>query len=169
MHRNDTSKFLLYIEPKEEEKLKSPMDDEVTHLMKVAFSDAKQGAANYSDIDEKEQFYEDGFMGEHMTDCGEESDNHDYLLKGGYITNSLCVFYVRWYRNSIHENDWNKLKDLGNLYGIDIELPEVFPYSPPSTKPRTYEEMLMDMESMMVEEMKKSVDEYIMKGLMNER
>ena len=38
MHRNDDSVFLLYIEPKKEDKLKEPIEDEVTHIMEKAFA-----------------------------------------------------------------------------------------------------------------------------------
>ena len=63
MHRNDTSKFLLYIEPKKKEKLRDPINDEITKLMELAFSKAKSGSANYSDIDKPEKFNDDGWMG----------------------------------------------------------------------------------------------------------
>ena len=130
MHRNDDSLFLLYIEPRKEEKLKEPIDDDVTRLMELAYSKSTSGGANYSSLNEIPRFtFKDGWRGWHSTECGEESDNHDHILQNGMIVNSLCVFYVRWYRNSIHENDWNKLKSLGEFYGINVELPNVFPFS----------------------------------------
>ena len=47
MHRNDNSKYLLYIEPKSSEKLQNPIEDELTQLMEMALSKSKRGAANY--------------------------------------------------------------------------------------------------------------------------
>ena len=158
MHRNDSSRFLLYIEPKKEEKLKKPIVDDLTLLITKAMSESIQGSANYSNINLPEEFYNDGFMGEHETDCGEESDNHDYLLKNDMITNSLSIFYVKWYRNSIHENDWKKLKQLGDFYNININLPETFSNSPESTKPKTHEEHMKGIIDMMVEELGKNIE-----------
>jgi len=172
MHRNDTSKFLLYIEPKKEEKLRDPINDELTKLMELAFSKAKRGSANYSDIKEPEKFTNDGWRGWHETDCGEDSDNHDYFLENGMIVNSLCVFYVQKYRHSIHENDWNKLVELGKFYGVNVQLPEKFPNSPSSTKPKTYEENMEDIKNMMVEELSKTINKDIVnkiKEMANER
>jgi hypothetical protein len=165
MHRNDKSIFLLYIEPSKEEKLKTPIDDELTHLMEIAFSEAKAGSANYSSIGKKEIFKEGGWRGWHTTDCGEKSDNHDYLLKNGLITNSLCVFYVRWYRNSISENDWNKLKMLGSYYEIDIEIPENISISKPSTI-KDIKGEIEKVKDILIEEISKVVDEEIIKNIM---
>ena len=52
MHRNDKSKYLLYIEPKKEEKLKEPINDELTELMEMALSKAKAGTSRYSHLDD---------------------------------------------------------------------------------------------------------------------
>ena len=121
MHRNDKSKFLLYMEPKKEEKSSQPIDDDVTILLTLAVRKAKSGAANYSELKEPPSFREGGgWKGFHTTDCGERSDNKDHQLQNGMITNSLAPFYVRWYRNSIHQNDWNKIINLGAFYGTDV-------------------------------------------------
>jgi len=166
MHRNDTSKFLLYIEPKKKEKLRDPINDELTKLMELAFSKAKCGLANYSKINETEVFRNDGWRGCHTTDCGyKDHDNNDYLLENGMITNSMCVFYVKRYRCSIHKNDWKKLVELGKFYDIDIQLPDKFPNSPPSTKEKTYDEHIDGMTNMMVDELSKNVQSYILKKL----
>jgi len=37
MHREDNSKYLLYIEPKAIDKLRIPIDDDLTKLMDFAF------------------------------------------------------------------------------------------------------------------------------------
>lgn len=166
MHRNDTSNFLLYIEPSIEEKLKTPIDDEITHLMEIAFSEAIAGSANYSDLEKEERFKEnDGWRGWHITECEEYSDCHDYLLKNGLITNSLCVFYVRWYRNSIPENDWNKLKMLGYYYEMDIEVPENILPSKPSTIKDVKGE-IERLKDMLAEELSKVIEKDIVKKIM---
>ncbi len=167
MHRNDTSRFLLYMEPKKEEKLRDPINDELTMLMQYALDHAKCGSANYSEIDEPEFFKEDGWMGWHTTDCGHEDDNNnnDYLLENGMITNSMCVFYVQRYRHSISENDWKKLVELGAFYDIDISLPKTFPNSPESTKKKTYEEHMKEFEQMMVDELTKTIQAEIVKKI----
>lgn len=59
MHRNDKSKFLLYIEPSKEEKLKEPINDEITQLMEMAYSKSICGAANYSTTEGEERFQKD--------------------------------------------------------------------------------------------------------------
>ena len=111
MHRNDKSKFLLYIEPPKEEKLRDPINDEITKLMELAFSKAKAGVANYSSVNEEEKFHEGGaYKGCHHTAAGEQGENRDYLLENGLITNELCVLYIQRYRKSIPENDWEKIK-----------------------------------------------------------
>lgn len=113
MHRNDKSRFLLYMEPNKEEKLKDPINDELSKLVELAFDNAIPGASNYSDIGETEFFYDSGWRGWHTTDCGEESDCNDYFLENGMIVNSLFVFYVKWYRNSIHEKRLEQIKIFG--------------------------------------------------------
>jgi hypothetical protein len=133
MHRNDTSKYLLYIEPKASEKLQNPIEDELTQLMEMALSKAKRGGANYSDLEDMgdgytwtnnkgelkkvPSFTEDtAWRGTHRTECGEGSSNCDFLLENGMITNSLAPFYLRWYRYSISENDMRKLEELKKFY-----------------------------------------------------
>lgn len=106
MHRIDNSRFLLYIEPKAEQKSKEPIDDEISKTVKMCFDNAKSGIADYSDLESDGNFCEGcGYKGWHTVDCGEHSNNKDYLLGNGMITNSLCVFYLRYYRNAIPETD----------------------------------------------------------------
>ncbi len=118
MHRDDTSKYLLYIEPKASEKLKSPIEDELTQLMEMALSKAISGGADYDgkEMDGSSFRSGTGWRGTHRTACGEGSSNHDYKLENGMITNSLAPFYVKWYRYSIPENDMNKLEQLKQFY-----------------------------------------------------
>lgn len=114
MHREDNSKYLLYIEPKKEEKSKIPIDDHLKNNM----GRFRSGS---------------GFKGFHTTDCGEKSTGHDYLLENGMITNSLSIFYLKWYRQSIPQSEMEKLNQLVKFYeekGMDEEesrLPKEFP------------------------------------------
>lgn len=123
MHREDNSLYLLYIEPKIEEKLQEPIEDELVQLMELALSKAKKGTSIYSNkennglIDGKPAFrVESAFKGTHITECGERSSNCDYLLENYMITNSLAPFYLRWYRNSIPKSEMIKLKKLQDFY-----------------------------------------------------
>jgi hypothetical protein len=52
MHRDDKSKYLLYLEPKKEDKLKEPINDEYTELMEMALSKSKKGASRYMDTND---------------------------------------------------------------------------------------------------------------------
>ena len=128
MHRDDKSKYLLYLEPKKEDKLKEPINDEYTELMEMALSKSKKGASRYMDTNDNGVSFEfrgqtipsfqekNAFKGHHRTECGEMSDNGDHLLENGMITNSLAPFYLKWYRYSIPVNDMLKMKELENFY-----------------------------------------------------
>ncbi len=140
MHRDDNSIFLLYIEPKKEEKLGNPIDDELTQLLEMALSRAQKGAGDYQNkmdsnavvkmsLDnpkhrdrmielQKNGYFSPNVMykGIHRTDCGECSSCCDYRLENGMITNSLAPFYAKWYRYSIPKNDMIKLKKLKEFY-----------------------------------------------------
>ena len=119
MNRNDNSKYIIYIEPKREEKLKSPINDELTSLMEMAISKAKKGTSLYMESKDNGSFRENmSFKGVHRTSCGEISSSHDFLLENGMITNSLAPFYLRWYRYSIPENDMIKIKQLEKFYEV---------------------------------------------------
>lgn len=118
MHRDDNSKYLLYIEPKASEKLQKPIEDELTQLMEMALSKSKRGGANYSDLEDPGNSFQEGsaWRGTHRTECGQGSSNCDFLLENGMITNSLAPFYLRWYRYSIPENDMKKIEELKKYY-----------------------------------------------------
>ena len=99
MHREDDSNYLLFIEPSALDKLKEPINDELTVLMEMALSKAKLGTSHYSSLDDRGTFRQSsGFRGSPCTECGERSSNVDYLLENGMITNSLATFYLKWYR-----------------------------------------------------------------------
>ena len=113
MHRIDNSRFLLYIEPKAEEKSKEPLNDEITLEVERIFKNAKVGAADYSNLKSNGNFQEgSGWRGWHTTECGEHSGNKDYLLENGMITNSLCVFYLQHYREAIPKSEMDKVMEL---------------------------------------------------------
>lgn len=105
MHREDDSKYLLYIEPPVSAKSEESVEDDLTNIIDRAIEKAISGGANYSDTDphdEREHFEVDsGWRGVHVTACGKVSDNKDYLLENGMITNSLAPYYVRYYRDYI--------------------------------------------------------------------
>lgn len=92
---------LLFIEPKEKDKLSKPINDELTELMEMALLNAK--------VCER-------YKGWHRTDCGEKSSACNYRLENGMKTNSLAPFYLRWYRYSIPESEMLKLKELETFY-----------------------------------------------------
>ena len=118
MHRDDESPYLLYIEPIIEQKSSIPVDDELTHVMEKAFGLSKSGTADYSNLNDKgDTFCENnGWRGKHIN-CDEKmSSNNDYMLENGMITNSLCVHYVRWFREAISDNDMKKIKELKKYY-----------------------------------------------------
>lgn len=123
LHRIDNSRFLLYIEPSSIQKSEHPIDDEIVKIVTDCFNKAKIGTADYSNLESNGSFTEcDGWRGRHTTDCGERSECHDYLLGNGMITNSLCVFYLRYYRDAIPGSEMQKVIDLiehenGNVMG----------------------------------------------------
>ena len=113
MHREDNSKFLLYIEPKAEDKSATPKNDEISAIMALALYNAKRGTANYSNTEEELRFHEgNGWRGWHSTECGKHSTGNDYLLPNGMITNSLCVFYLMYYRDVIPATEMKKVNEL---------------------------------------------------------
>jgi hypothetical protein len=117
MHRIDDSVFLLYIEPDKNEKSDVPVNDELTKIMEFALSKSIKGTSNYSDIKLEPNFRKgSGFKGFHRTDCGMISTNNDYLLENGMITNSLCVYYIQYYRDCIPDSEMKKVKKLLTYY-----------------------------------------------------
>lgn len=103
MHRTEKSKYLLYIEPKLDQKSEIPIDDHLTLGMEALLSSAKKGTANYSDLKDPGRFKIGGsWRGWHDNCDGKRSSSQDYLIADGrYITNSLAPHYLRWYRIAI--------------------------------------------------------------------
>ena len=113
MHRIDNSKYLLYIEPNKRNKSDEPIIDNLTEKMELLLNLSKTGTANYNNMRCSGEFRPGNlYRGVHTTDCGEDSTNADYLLPNGMITNSLCVFYFKYYRSSIPESEMKKVLEL---------------------------------------------------------
>jgi len=118
MHRNDDSNYFLYIEPSIKEKSIEPIDDVYTEAIQWAFDAAESGSAYYSNLNDRGHAFSIGcgWRGIHQNCDDAYSSSNDYRLSNGYITNSLCVHYVRWFRNSIQGHNLEKLETIKNLY-----------------------------------------------------
>ena len=128
MHREDNSKFLLYIELDKDMKSFEPLEDELVEMMEKALKKAKRGTAGYSHLDNDGSNFREGsgYKGSHVTDCGERSSNTDYLLENGMITNSLAAFYLRWYRDYIPASEMEKVMALKEFYSKSETVKNVF-------------------------------------------
>jgi hypothetical protein len=90
---NLSEQFLLMIEPDQEgPPSESPVDDELTREIDYIYS--KCNPSEYA------------CAGTHRTRCGK---NSDWILPNGVITNSLCKYYVRFYRDFIPESEIDKI------------------------------------------------------------
>jgi len=117
MVRLDNPRFLLFIEPKKEQRSVVAIKDEFVDVMKLAFERSVRGVSNYARVDEAPNFRPgSGKMGVHKTECGQRSSTNDYLLENGMITNSLCVFYLEYYREAIPESEMKKVIELIHFY-----------------------------------------------------
>jgi hypothetical protein len=88
--------YLLMIEPDQEGAPSlTALDDELTRKVDYIFSKCKP--SDYCCV------------GVHTTKCGKHSDNFDWILPNGVITNSLCKYYVRFYRAYIPESEIVKI------------------------------------------------------------
>lgn len=97
---NLSEKYLLMIEPdKITEIANSPIEDELTSKIEFIFS--KCIPSSYC------------FKGIHVTECKMTSDNRDWILPvDNIITNSLCIYYVKFYRHAIPQSEINKINKL---------------------------------------------------------
>ena len=87
---------LLMIEPQEPPH--APVDDVLTRDMQQL-------------LDEVQNIQTDTrFRGWHTCVCGERSDNREWKLKNGIITNSLAVHYLRFHRPEVPVEEINKLR-----------------------------------------------------------
>jgi hypothetical protein len=80
------SEKLLYIEPRLAPSPR-PLVDELTRKMVMALRNHIRTGVKY--------------MGWHECSCGAHSTNTDYLLPGGWWTNSLCVHYLAYHRTEV--------------------------------------------------------------------
>ena len=129
MHRDDDSRFLLFIEPTIEQRSEIPMDDEYVQLMRMVVNDAQFCVSNYDEPgvpEVKTRIRRDGaplrYKGVH-TNCDDiQSANYDLLLPNGMVTNTLCIHYLRFYRVAIPISDWKKLEELQRFYGRNMDV-----------------------------------------------
>ena len=125
MHRIDGSNYFLFIEPDADDRSIQPIDDDVTRSVQHAMSRGIIGTSRYTDLrdipgtfyprDDHDDQKEKGgntYRGFHIADDGSVSDTFDYRLPNGYITHSLCVHYVRYYRHVLPPTELEKLYTL---------------------------------------------------------
>lgn len=118
-----TEETLFYMEPEAIDKSKSPIEDDLTSLVEMALKDKKATGTYDRDC----RFHEGStYRGYHTTSCGQHSSSNDYLLANGMVTNSLAVFYTKFYRDSILSQDRENLKKLASFYGKDIDWDNAF-------------------------------------------
>ena len=98
----------LMIEPdKLNSPLENPMNDIYVKMVDFIFSKATR--SNYR------------YRGFHVTKCGVCSDNDDWFLPNGMLTNSLCKYYIRYYYHCIPASEMDKIKKVYvELGGTDI-------------------------------------------------
>lgn len=116
MHRDDTSRYLLFIEPSLDQKSQTGIDDIITDCLEQEVAKALVGTSGYSNGDDFGYFEASGhgYRGLHCFDG--KSSSVDLLLPSGFITNEICVHYVRWYRDAIPDNDMKKLNQIVSGY-----------------------------------------------------
>ena len=117
MHREDKSKYLLYIEFNPKQKCEFAVEDELTTCIEEMMKAAKEGTSFYNNKEDDGTFHEGGsYKGYQMNLDGSKSTSKCYLLPNGMITNSLAPYYVKWYRYAIPETEKEKLKALYNFW-----------------------------------------------------
>ena len=88
-----SDRYLLMIEPQKPET--APVIDELTALAIAVFDTARSDGTRY--------------RGVHRCVCGATSDNTNWILPSGHITNSLMVHYVARHRDEVPESEIEKL------------------------------------------------------------
>lgn len=99
-----SNKYLLQIEPdKQGSPSSTSIEDELTKKVDYILSRCHEGTM---------------YRGFHTTLCGKHSDSCDFVLPNGMVTNSLCTYYIRYYRPYIPQSEIEKIekayKDLKN-------------------------------------------------------
>lgn len=98
---NLAEKYVMMIEPdKEGVKSEIPLDDNITIAMESLME-----MCNDTPLGMR-------YRGFHSTLCNETSDNKDWVLPSGQITNSLASYYLRYYRPYVPECEIEKIKVL---------------------------------------------------------
>ncbi len=91
----DAYNYLLFIHPK------GPAvntDDELLYTFNEIYQ-------------QKQRISDECTMGvHHCTSCGKPSENRDYVLPGGWITNTLAVHYLEWHRYEIPAYEMEKIQ-----------------------------------------------------------
>lgn len=90
------ARSVLYVRPAHDVSVE-PVDDDLTSIMEKAYSQGEAGRP---------------VRGRHKCACGENSRNYDVKLPGGYVTNSLCVHYLRYHRDEVPEEEIEKVRSL---------------------------------------------------------
>lgn len=85
--------YLMMIEPKRDST--PPIDDDISALAQKVWSLARKGHS---------------YRGVHTCFCGMRSDNYQWILPGGIITNSLLVHYVVYHRSEVPQSEIDKLR-----------------------------------------------------------
>lgn len=62
--------------------------------------------------------------------CGAISTSADYILPGGFITNSLCVHYLAYHRSEIPREEMNKFSQIPNSHSATPTLEQL--HHPPT-------------------------------------
>jgi hypothetical protein len=99
--------YLMMIEPENEPN--DPVFDDLSQLSKFVFLEAKENGR---------------YRGFHFCtgeDCNSKSDNVQWVLPTGHITNSLIIHYISMHRDEVPESEINKLIDISAEIGIDIK------------------------------------------------
>ena len=121
MHRVDSSKYLLFIEPPKSEKSEEPTSNELIDNLQFMFDNSIPGSSRYNNESSDFHFRAgSGWRGIHQTNCGEHSSSKDYLLPSGYITNKLCVFYLKYYWNWIERECPSELEKLNKALNSEF-------------------------------------------------
>lgn len=102
---NVTDKYFMMIEPDKIGKPSNcPIEDELTEKVEFIFSNCKPTTS---------------YRGWHTTNCGKMSDNKDWQLPNGMITNSLCCYYIKYYRPFIPETEIMKIESI--FYELNLK------------------------------------------------
>lgn len=97
----------LYVVPKNKPMFE--VNDEITQGMQEIFNAHKNSTGvMYGDV----WRFDVSYRGHHTCICGRQSTNSDFLILNKYITNSLCVHYLRDHRDECSEKDLNIVKTI---------------------------------------------------------